>query len=357
MQEAWNFLYESLSIRVVFGTGSLQRLPDELDRLGSKRTLLLAGSRKPFIDDLVQRLGTRIACLFLGSAMHVPIEIAQKAREQARQCRADALIALGGGSAIGLAKAIAVETGLPIVAVPTTYAGSEMTPIWGITAEGVKKTARDHKVLPKVVLYDPALTMSMPENLFGPSGMNAIAHCVEALYAEHANPITSLMAEEGIRCLAEGMRAIVRDPRNPDHRSQAQYGACLGGMVLGTVGMALHHKLAHVLGGSFNLPHAAVHAVLLPQVAQFNATAAADAMIRVARALGATRTPQALYDLAVTLKTPIALKDIGMREPDLDHAAELATRSVSFNPRPFSRAEIRLLLQAAYDGRRPSYAE
>lgn len=203
---------------------------------------------------------------------------------------------------------------------------------------------------PKIVLYDPSLTMSMPESLAGASAMNAIAHCVEGLYAKQANPISSLMAEEGIRRLAEGLKAIVRDPSNLQHRSEAQYGACLAGMVLGTVGMALHHKLAHVLGGSFRLPHAALHAVLLPHVAQFNATAAAEAMTPVARALHADHGPQALYDLAVTLKAPTALKDIGMREQDLDRAADVATSSVSFNPRPFNRREIRLLLQAAYDG-------
>jgi alcohol dehydrogenase class IV len=353
MNDKRSFFYESLPNRVVFGVGSLQRLPEELDRLGSQQALLLVGSRKALIDDLMQRLGRRIAEVFLDSVMHVPFEVAQKARARAGQCRADALIAIGGGSAIGLAKAVALESGLPIVAVPTTYAGSEMTPIWGITAGAVKQTGRDLKVLPKVVLYDPSLTMDMPQSLFGASGMNAIAHCVEGLYAEKANPISSLMAAEGIRRLADGMRGIVRDPQDLDHRSEAQYGACLAGMVLGTVGMALHHKLSHVLGGSFNLPHAAVHAILLPHVAQFNADAAPNAMAKIADALNADRAPQGLYDLAVTLKVPTALNDIGMHKADLDRAAELATASEIFNPRPFNRRDIRRLLEAAYDGRPP----
>jgi len=353
MNDRWSFFYESLSTRVVFGVGSFHQLPGELDRLGSQQALVLGGSRKPLIDDLMQRLGRRIADVCLGSVMHVPLEVAQQARARAGQCRADALIAIGGGSAIGLAKAVALESGLPIVAVPTTYAGSEMTPIWGITAGAVKQTGRDLKVLPKVVLYDPSLTMDMPQSLSGASGMNAIAHCVEGLYAQQANPISSLMAAEGIRRLADGLRGIVRDPHDVDHRSEAQYGACLAGMVLGTVGMALHHKLAHVLGGSFNLPHAAVHAVLLPHVARFNAEAAPNAMARVADALQTDRAPQGLYDLAATLQVPTALKHIGMQKADLDRAAELATASEIFNPRPFHRGDLRLLLEAAYEGRRP----
>ena len=288
MTEPLKFVYEALPARVVFGTGSLERLPDELDRLGCRRALVLATpSQQAQADDVAARIGARAAGVYANAVMHVPIEAAQAARTEARRLDADATIALGGGSTTGLAKAIALELGLPIVAIPTTFAGSEMTPIWGLTEGGAKRTGRDPKVLPRVVIYDPALTLTLPAKIAGPSGMNAIAHCVEALYAENANPIVSLMAEEGIRALADSLPKVVARADDLEARTNALYGAWLAGACLGSVGMALHHKLCHTLGGSFNLPHAETHAVVLPHAAAYNLHAANEAMRRVARALGA----------------------------------------------------------------------
>jgi alcohol dehydrogenase class IV len=263
-------------------------------------------------------------------------------------------VTIGGGSTTGLGKAIALESALPILAIPTTYAGSEMTPIYGLTEGGLKKTGRDHKVLPKTVIYDPALTVGLPVGLSVTSGFNAIAHAAEALYAEQNNPITSLMAEEGIRALAQGLPRMVEDPSDLDSRSDCLYGAWLCGATLGAVGMALHHKLCHVLGGTWNLPHAQTHTVILPHAIAYNYAAAPDAMQRLERAINAPHAAQGIYDLMKSLGAPLALEDIGMPASDLDRAAELANQAPYFNPRAADRAGIRALLEDAFHGRRPS---
>ena len=246
--------------------------------------------------------------VFAEAVMHVPIEIARKAREVASSLNADCCVAIGGGSTIGLGKAIALESGLPIVAVPTTYAGSEMTPIYGLTEGGIKKTGRDRKVLPKTVIYDPTLTLTLPPRIAGPSGMNAIAHCVEGLYAHDGNPIISMFAAEGIRALARSLPAIVKEPQNLEARSDGLYGAWLAGTVLGAVSIGIHHKLCHTLGGTFNLPHAEVHTVILPHAVEFNRAAAPEAMRITAEALGAKDAAQGLYDLAVRIGRPLRSK-------------------------------------------------
>ncbi len=346
-----SFVHESLPSRVVFSAGSLDTLPAELDRLGCKRALLLATSRRGQVDAIVKRLGSRAAGVYDKAIMHVPIETARDAREQARRLHADVTVAVGGGSTIGLAKAIALESGLPVVAIPTTFSGSEMTPIWGLTEGGVKRTGRDPKVLPRVVIYDPTLTLTLPPAIAGPSGMNAIAHCVEALYAENANPIVSLMAEEGIRALAESLPKVVSPAADLEARTTALYGAWLAGACLGSVGMALHHKLCHTLGGSFKLPHAQTHTIILPYATAYNFAAAPAAMQRISHALGSTGNPAtALYELARRLRAPAALKEIGMSADDLDRAAHLATQNPYYNPRPVTLDGIRALLEEAFHG-------
>ncbi len=348
------FTYDILPSRVVFGAGCLEQLPEEIDRLGAHRALVLSTpEQRKEGQQIVERLGARAVGLFDKAVMHVPVEIAEQAREQAKSLGADCCVAIGGGSTTGLAKAIAMVSTLPILAIPTTYAGSEMTPIWGITEAGVKKTGRDPRVLPKTVLYEPALTTTMSPILSATSGMNSIAHCVEALYSKDANPIISMIAEEGIRAFAAGLPVIVREPANLDARSNALYGAWLGGMALGSVGMALHHKLCHTLGGTFNLPHAETHTVVLPHATAYTAPAAAEAMSRVARALGARSAAQGLYDLAASLGAPTSLAALGLKSGDLDKAADLAVQNPYYNPRPITREGLRALLQDAFEGRRP----
>ena len=349
------FIHNALPGRVVFGTGSLTKLGEEIERLGARRALVLCTpEQKEQAQDVAARLGARCAGIFDRAVMHVPIETARAARDEARRLEADCAVAVGGGSTTGLGKAIALESSLPILAIPTTYAGSEMTPIYGITEGGLKRTGRDSRVLPRTVIYDPSLTLGLPSGLSATSGMNAIAHAVEGLYAEDANPITSLLAVEGIRALAQGLPRVIADPLDLEGRSECLYGAWLCGAVLGSVGMALHHKLCHTLGGTYNLPHAETHTVVLPHAIAYNRAAVPAAMQRAADALGAEDAAQGLYALARTLGAPAALKDLGMREADLDRAAEIATQSPYYNPRPVEYGAIRKLLDDAYHGREPA---
>jgi len=341
-------------MRVVFGAGSLSQLPAELERLGAKRALLLSTpEQRESLLKVSKTLGSRCAGTYDKAAMHVPIEIAEDARRTARVLGADCCVTVGGGSTTGLGKAIALTSPMPILAVPTTYAGSEMTPIYGLTEGGAKKTGRDLRVLPKAVIYDPELTLSLPPALSASSGMNAIAHSVEALYAQDANPVISLMAEEGIRALAKALPVIVQEPKNLSSRAEALYGAWLCGIALGSAGMALHHKLCHVLGGSFNLPHAETHSVVLPHAMRYNQEAARDAMARVERALGATPAAGAIYDLERRLPIPMKLADIGLKESDLERAAHIATETPYPNPRKVEYAPVLELLRNAYRGQRP----
>jgi maleylacetate reductase len=348
------FTYNALPIRVVFGAGSLDRLGEEIERLGAHRALVLSTpEQRASAEDVARRIGARAAGIYDKAVMHTPIETAEAARRVAAELEADCCVAIGGGSTTGLGKAIALTSSLPILAIPTTFAGSEMTPIQGITADGVKKTVRDLRMLPKTVIYDPTLLLTLPARIAGPSGMNAVAHSVEALYAQEANPITSLMAQESIRALAQSLPIVVREPQNLDARGEALYGAWLAGISLATVGMALHHKLCHTLGGTFNLPHAETHTIVLPHATRYNASAAPEAMARIARALGASDAAAGLYDLAKAIGAPLALKQIGMPEAGLERAADLAVTNPYWNPQPLERGAIRALLQAAWEGRRP----
>ncbi|MGB7219962.1 MAG: maleylacetate reductase [Vicinamibacterales bacterium] len=348
------FVYEQPARRVIFGVGSLSRLPEEVKRLGQRALVLSTPEQRQDAENVSRRLGGLSVGVFANAVMHVPVEVARAAREHAKARGADVYVALGGGSTIGLGKAIALETSNPILAIPTTFAGSEMTPIYGLTEGGLKRTARDNRVLPKTVIYDPTLTLTLPARIAGPSGMNALAHCVEALYAPDGNPIVSLMAGEAIRALARSLPFVVGEPANVEARADALYGAWLAGISLGATSMSLHHKLCHTLGGTFNLAHADVHTVILPHATAYNSGAAPAAMRAIADALGATNAAQGLYDLAGRIGAPRALKDIGMPADGLDKAADLAMQNPYFNPQPLERSTIRQLLEDAYQGTRPA---
>ncbi len=336
-----SFAFAGLPTRVIFGAGTLAEVSAESERLGMKRPLVITGQQQSKLGrDIAAKLA---ATAFDGAAMHTPVNITETAMAIVGDQKIDGTIAIGGGSAIGLGKAIAWRTGLPQIAVPTTYAGSEMTNILGETEAGVKITRRDAKIQPETVIYDPDLTMSLPKALAASSAMNAIAHAVEALYAKDGNPVISLMAEEGIRALA----MVGADPE------KSLYGAWLCGSVLGVASMALHHKLCHVLGGSFNLPHSETHAVVLPHATAYNAAAAPDAMARIARALNARSAPQGLYDLAKSLNAPMSLKALGLKETDLARAAEIAAANPYWNPQAITLEGLRKLLDDAFHGRRP----
>ena len=355
-----DFVFGGLPSRVVFGHGCLARVGDELARLGVQRALVLSTpGQRVLAERVAALLDARAVGIHARAVMHVPVESAELARAEAARLNADACVAIGGGSTIGLGKAIALTAGLPVIAVPTTYAGSEMTPIYGLTENGLKRTGRDPRVLPKTVLYDPQLSLQLPPGVSAASGMNAIAHAVEALYAEDANPVVSLMAEESIRAMARALPRVAATPADPEARADALYGAWLGGSCLGAVGMSLHHKLCHTLGGSFNLPHAEVHAVVLPHVASFNHVARPDALARVAAALGADGAPAAgpaLFGLARALGLQTSLRALGLTRAQLREAAALATANPYYNPRRSDFDAVLGLLEAAYEGRPPDPA-
>ena len=341
-------------VAFIVGAGALAKLPEELARLGATRALVLSTpEQKESAQSVKSALGPRAAGLYDKAAMHVPTEIAEEARRIARELGADCCVTVGGGSTTGLGKAIALTSTLPILAVPTTYAGSEMTPIYGITEGGAKKTGRDVRVLPRAVVYDPNLTLSLPPRLSAASGMNAIAHAVEALYSHEGNPIISLMAEEGIRAMAAALPKILQQPKDLNARGDALYGAWLCGIALGSAGMALHHKLCHVLGGSFNLPHAETHSIVLPHAVRYNQAAAPDAMARIEKAIQAKDAAAGIFDLEKKLGLPLRLADIGMKEADLERAARIATEAPYPNPRKVEYAPVLELLRNAYEGRKP----
>jgi maleylacetate reductase len=300
-------------------------------------------------------LGERAAGVLPEARMHVPVEVARRARDLARELGADGCVAVGGGSAIGLGKAIALEHDLPMIAVPTTYAGSEMTPVWGLTEGGQKRTGRDIRVLPRSVVYDPEMTLSLPAGMSVTSGINAIAHAVEGLYAPDATPIVSLMAEEGTRALAAALPRVVADGSDLDARAEAQYGAWLCGAVLAATTMSLHHKLCHTLGGTLDLPHAQTHTVVLPHALAYNQPAAPEAVAALSRALGGVPDPAGeVWELAGRLGAPRSLAELGMEEADIPRIAELAVANPYANPRPVTRDGVESLLRAAWAGKAPT---
>jgi alcohol dehydrogenase class IV len=351
-----SFVYNAHPARVIFGFGTLAQVAEEARRLGRRALVLSTPQQIDQARRLAATLGDLGVGVFAEAAMHTPIAVTERALKTVQDLRADCTIALGGGSTTGLGKAIALRTDLPQLVIPTTYAGSEMTPILGETAQGAKKTIRDLKVLPETVVYDVDLTMSLPTSLSASSGMNAIAHSVEALYAQDANPIVSLMACEGIEALAKALPAIARQPEDREARWRALYGAWLCGVCLGAVGMGLHHKLCHTLGGVFDLPHAETHAIVLPHAVAYNARAAQPAMARVAKALGAGGAARGLYDLAHRIGAKQALRDIGMPEEGIGRAAEAALANPYWNPRPLDFEAIKGLIGRAWSGAPPDEA-
>lgn len=349
------FLYQSNPYRILFGPGKFADLGRELSLLGVQRALLLSTPQQV---DLAERgardLGDMSADIFSGATMHTPEIVTQEALNVLKQSAANGLVALGGGSTIGLGKALALRTSLPLLAVPTTYAGSEMTRILGETRDGLKTTQVSPLVLPRTVIYDAELTIGLPVGLSVVSGFNAMAHAVEALYAANANPVMSLMAQEGIRAFASSLPAIVENLENREARTEALYGAWLCGMCLGNAGMALHHKICHVLGGTFQLPHAETHTVMLPHVLAYNARAIPNAMRILSLAVGTDDPAVALYRLAKRLGAPISLADLGMPEAGLEEATTLALKDSYPNPRPIEKSAIRAMLDRAHAGLEPA---
>lgn len=353
------FVHDVPASRVVFGNGRVRDVASEVERLGCSRAMLVSGGPEAqYAAAIETQLGPTLVARFTDVVMHVPTDVAARAVEQAGESGADVVIALGGGSSTGMAKAIALETGLPILAVPTTYAGSEMTTIWGLTENNRKTTGRDPKVLPKTVIYDPELTVSLPADISAASGMNALAHLVEALYAPGVSPISFMQAEEGVRALALALPRVVADPSDLNARGDALYGAWLAGWALGTTGMGVHHKICHTLGGMYNLPHAPMHSAVLTYATKFNQDDAPEAMAAIVRALGSAGmdAPDAatgIWNLANAIGAPVNLTAVGFDPANIDEAAEVIVAGKPVNPRVVDMEGVRALLAAAAQGEKP----
>ncbi|WOE75348.1 maleylacetate reductase [Alterisphingorhabdus coralli] len=350
-----NFTYLANPARVIFGEGTLSQTADELERLGVNRALLLSTEfQGEDAQALSKSLGARSAGVFSEAAMHTPVDVTDRAMRRFEESGADGVVSLGGGSTIGLGKAIALRNDAPQLVIPTTYAGSEMTAIIGQTEGGQKTTQSTPRVLPETVIYDVDLTLGLPEAMTVTSGMNAIAHAVEAIYAENANPVLSLMAEAGISALTDALaRLSTGDPRDREARSDALYGAWLCATCLGLGGVALHHKLCHVLGGSFDLPHAETHTVVLPHALTYNMPAIPDAVERLKRATGSENPAAALFDIAKNAGVPTSLRELGMPEDGIERAIQLTLENPYYNPRRLEAAPLETLLHNAWEGRRP----
>jgi len=348
------FVHDTLPQRVCFSSGeAAASLRREIGNLGATRVMVIAAKAEAELADEVTK-DLPAALRYDDVVMHVPVDVADRARAAAAEARADALVSVGGGSTTGLAKAIALTTGLPIVAVPTTYAGSEATTVWGLTEGARKTTGIDPRVLPKVIVYDATLTLTLPVDMSVASGLNALAHCVDSMWAPNAGPINAAFAAEGIRSLAAGLPRVVTDPFDLEGREHALYAAYLSAVAFASAGSGLHHKICHVLGGAYNLPHAQTHAVVLPYVLAFNAPAAPEAERRIAAAFAASSALAGLQALREELSAPRALADYGFTQDAIGPAAEAILPAVPpSNPRPVTVDDLRRLLRAAWSGADP----
>lgn len=349
------FVHEVRSTRIVFGSGTISQVRAEVERVGGNRVLLLASTR---LDDVARRvgdsLGPLLAARFDGAAMHTPVEVTERALDVLRSNSADCVVAIGGGSTTGLSKALAARTNVPQVIVPTTYSGSEVTAVLGETTEGRKTTRSAPEIRPETVVYDVDLTLGLPVALSVTSGVNALAHAVEALYSPQAEPITDAIALDAITRLSRGLRALAAGPSDVDTRAELLTGAWLAGTCLGSVGMGLHHKLCHTLGGSFGLPHAETHTVVLPHAMAYNAPAVPEVMDRIALALDVPDAAAGVFDLVASVGGPTSLRDLGFPAEDLPLAIELAASRAYPNPREVTSEGVAVLLADAWHGRRPA---
>jgi maleylacetate reductase len=348
------FIHDQLSARVVFGPGRLDELPAEVDRLGTRVLVLATRTEESVTDRAVALLGGRAITRWDDVHRHVPAALAERAATHAKHNQVDVLVSIGGGSTTGLAKAVARRTGLPVLAVPTTYAGSEMTPIWGETEHNHKVTGRAAAALPRTVIYDPELTVTLPAPVSAASGMNALAHCIEALYAPGANPLNSAQATLGIHELVGALPRVVRDPADLDARADALIGAWLAGSVLASAGISVHHHVCHVLGGMFDLPHAELHAIVLPHALRLTLPRIGATARRIAAALGAadvTDVPRTVQRLSDRLGLRTALAQVGMTRGDLTPAISPCVRATSTDVANPTEATARTLLHDAFVGR------
>ncbi len=350
------FTYDALAGRVVFGAGSRRSLVTEAGALGAQHILVIASHDEDApATEIIEMLDGLVVGRFADVVQHVPVHRVKSAVALAQLKGADTVLTIGGGSATGFGKAVVRELGVNHIAVPTTYAGSEMTAIWGLSDDGHKHVGVDARVKPALVVYDPELTLTLPPHIAGPSGMNALAHSVEGLYGPGANPFISFMALESIRVLHRALPVVTARPDDIKARTDALYGAYLAGVVLAGGGTALHHRTCHVLGGLFNLDHGGMNAVMLGHALAYNAPAIAEVIGNIAATLqiAPEEVPSAFYDLAEDIGAPTSLAALGMPTHGLEEATRRVVIEASANVRPPESDGIRQMLDNAFCGRRP----
>lgn len=351
----YSFTYQASPTRVLFGSGTVRELGNELQRLGLKRTLFLATPRQEeYVRNLAVSVGPVAVGVFAEAAMHTPISVTEDALWMARELSIDGVVSVGGGSTTGLGKAIAWRTDLPQVVIPTTYAGSEMTPILGETADGHKVTRSDPRIQPETVIYDFDLIRTLPRHAAVASGMNAMAHAIEALYAFDRNPVVSMMAVDAVTALYASLPDISETAADDGARGRGLYGAWLSGICLGSVSMGLHHKLCHTLGGMFDLPHAELHAALLPHTLAYNIPAIADVAGTLREVFKLPDPAVALFEFNERLQIETALAKLGMPEDGIEPAIDAALAKPYKNPRALERQSLVALLSRAYAGAKPA---
>lgn len=351
-----NFDHQTLGQRVLFGREqAVENTVKAVKEIGANKILLIADA---FAMDLSDRIAAELPVVerIHEIVQHVPAQNADSATALAEQAGADAIITIGGGSSTGLAKIVALRTGIPIVAIPTTFAGSEATNVWGMTEQSRKSTGSDIRVLPAAVVYDVTLSTGLPGELAVSSGLNALAHAVDGFWAPRANPINRALGTEGTRALIPGLRGIAKNPEDLDSREETLFGAYLAAVAFSSAGSGMHHKICHTLGGAYNLPHAEMHAVVLPYVAAYNMPSSPDSERRVAEALGLSpqdtgQAASGLFQLRADLGAPPSLAAIGFKESDITEAAALSLQSIpDSNPRPVTEESLAKLLRAAWAG-------
>jgi alcohol dehydrogenase class IV len=383
------FRYTSTAQEIIFGAGSLAKLGDAVAVYGWKRLMLCTSPslrKNGTVARIESALGERLVAVFEDVSPHVQMAQVTQALKLADQCAIDAVIGLGGGSPIGMAKAVSMNLeakragievaqarypaeppAIPGIAIPTTYAGSEMTPTYGITQEmndgsTRKVTTRDDKVTPKLVIYDPELTLDVPPSVTASSGINALAHCIEALYSIRRNPLSTAAALLGIRYISQSLLRCSQQGDDLEARTQMMIGANLGGQCLATVTMGVHHGTCHVLGGTANVPHGIANSIILPHAIRFNLDTVASLIAQAGEAMGIVRDgksdgqvgealAQAVYTLVGQMGLPQRLRDAGVPEELLPKLAEnmLKSKAVNENPKPVTSVEQAMsLLRAAW---------
>src|SRR5947209_524765 len=381
------FHYTSYAQEVIFGSGSLAHLSEAVDRFHSHRLLLCStGSlrRDGTIAALERALGDRLVAIYDYVQPHVPDFQVAEVSALAYENKVDAVIGLGGGSPIGMAKAVSLtleeqRTGqparaafptdqplVPVIAIPTTYAGSEMTPTYGVThhvnGSARKITVTDVKVTPYLTSYDPLLTLHLPPTMTASTGVNALAHCIEALYSITRNPLSTAAAIGGVRAIMHALPRCYVAGNDIEARTEMLTGAFLAGTALSNVAMALHHGLCHVLGGTAGVPHGIANSIILPHAMRFNLESTTLQLAPAAEVMGISLADkgseaavgeaiQRIYDMIGSMNLPQHLRGVGVQEADLPHLAQIAfqSRTIHNNPKPITdAAQLETVLRAAW---------